>query len=48
MGISTGTIAASVAQNLNLAVPVNILKAMMKPTYENKRPLGEPGSATQW
>jgi serine protease Do len=37
------------AQNLNLAVPVNELKRLMKPNYPNKRKLGEPNTFSgQW
>lgn len=37
------------AQNLNLAVPVNELKHLMKPSYAGKRKLGDPNSFSgQW
>lgn len=37
------------AQNLNLAVPVNELKRLMKPSYPGKRKLGDPNSFSgQW
>ena len=37
------------AQNLNLAVPVDELKRLMKPSYPNKRKLGDPNTFSgQW
>lgn len=37
------------AQNLNLAVPVDDLKRLIKPTYPNKRKLGDPNTFSgQW
>jgi S1-C subfamily serine protease len=37
------------AQNLNLAVPVDDLKRLMKPSYPNKRKIGEPNTFSgQW
>ena len=37
------------AQNLNLAVPVDELKRLMKPNYPNKRKLGDPNTFSgQW
>lgn len=37
------------AQNLNLAVPVDELKRLMKPNYPNKRKLGDPNAFSgQW
>lgn len=37
------------AQNLNLAVPVNELKKMIKPEYPGRRKIGDPGgSAGRW
>lgn len=36
------------AQNLNLAVPVNALKEMIRKEYPNRRPFGSPGGSGQW
>ncbi|MFW5739157.1 MAG: S1C family serine protease [Myxococcota bacterium] len=36
------------AQNLNLAVPVNALKSMIRETYPNRRPFGAPGGSKHW
>jgi len=44
VGINTAQLGGPMAraQNLNLAVPVNELKRLMKPNYPNKRKLGDP------
>jgi hypothetical protein len=36
------------AQNLNLAVPVNELKKMIKAEYPNKRKFGEAAKGGRW
>ena len=36
------------AQNLNLAVPVNELKKLIKTDYPGRRKIGESGSAGRW
>jgi S1-C subfamily serine protease len=48
MGVSTATIGRGFGQNLNLAVPVDVLKAMIKPSYPAKRKVGKAGNATHW
>jgi S1-C subfamily serine protease len=35
-------------QNLNLAVPVNVLKGMLKPEYPARRKIGDDSSPTHW
>lgn len=40
IGISTAVIGLGIGQNLNLAVPVNQLRSMLRPTYPNPRDLG--------
>ncbi len=52
IGISTAQIGAAFgrAQNLNLAVPVNELKKMIRPDYPNKKKIGgaSTGPSGQW
>jgi uncharacterized membrane protein YiaA len=52
IGITTAQIGAGAfgrAQNLNLAVPVNELKKLIKPAYPGKRRFGdEPSGKSQW
>lgn len=51
VGINTAQLGGPLAraQNLNLAVPVNDLKRLMKPSYPNKRKLGDPNTFSgQW
>ena len=36
------------AQNLNLAVPVNALKAMIQTDYPQRRKFGDPSGSSQW
>ena len=48
IGVTTASIGAGGhAQNLNLAVPINVLKAMIKPEYPDKHELGKK-SGSQW
>jgi S1-C subfamily serine protease len=49
IGITTATISALfMAQNLNLAVPVNELKTLIRPPYPGRRKLGDGSAPTQW
>lgn len=51
IGINTAQLGGPMAraQNLNLAVPVDELKKLMKPNYPNKRKLGDPNTFSgQW
>lgn len=51
IGINTAQLGGPFAraQNLNLAVPVDDLKHLMKPSYPNKRKLGDPNTFSgQW
>ena len=52
IGITTAQLGGGAfgrAQNLNLAVPVNELKKMIKPEYPGRRKVGEPGgNAGRW
>lgn len=51
IGINTAQLGGPFAraQNLNLAVPVDDLKRLMKPSYPNKRKLGDPNTFSgQW
>jgi S1-C subfamily serine protease len=46
IGVTTRVVAWFRAQNLNLAVPVNVLKKMIKSKYPNRRSVGADSSET--
>jgi serine protease Do len=49
IGVATASIVGyGFAQNLNLAVPVDQLRALVKPDYPGKRKLGKGGPSTTW
>jgi S1-C subfamily serine protease len=51
IGVTTAQVAGGLfgrAQNLNLAVPVNVLKSMLRPSYPQRRKIGDAPSAGQW
>ncbi|MFT3766418.1 MAG: trypsin-like peptidase domain-containing protein [Minicystis sp.] len=49
VGITTATITGfGRAQNLNLAVPVNELKKLIRPSYPGRRKLGDGSAPSQW
>lgn len=51
IGVTTAQIGAGMferAQNLNLAVPVNELKKLLKPEYPGKRKFGDVSTKGQW
>jgi S1-C subfamily serine protease len=49
IGISTATVTGfGRAQNLNLAVPVNELKKLIRPSYPGRRKLGDGSAPSQW
>ncbi len=52
IGVTTAQVAAGMfgrAQNLNLAIPINVLKSMIRPDYPQRRKFGAPGSSSgQW
>ncbi len=50
IGITTAQLGGAFgrAQNLNLAVPVNELKRLIKTEYPGRRKIGESGSAGRW
>jgi len=51
IGVTTAQVAAGIfgrAQNLNLAVPINVLKAMISPDYPQRRKFGAGSGSTQW
>ncbi len=51
IGVTTAQVAAGMfgrAQNLNLAVPVNVLKAMIGSDYPQRRKFGAGSGSTQW
>ncbi len=49
IGVSTAVVGNFMgAQNLNLAVPINVLKAKIKGDYPGKHKLGAAGGASSW
>ncbi|APR84518.1 HtrA protease/chaperone protein [Minicystis rosea] len=49
VGITTATVTgAGRAQNLNLAVPVNELKKLIRPSYPGRRKLGDGSAPSHW
>jgi len=51
IGVTTAQVAAGMfgrAQNLNLAVPVNVLKTMIRPDYPQRRKFGAGSGSGQW
>jgi S1-C subfamily serine protease len=49
VGISTATLSAfGRGQNLNLAVPVNELKKLIRPSYPGRRKIGDGSTPSQW
>lgn len=49
IGVTTAIIHGyGVAQNLNLAVPVNVLKSRIQKNYPGKRKYGAPGGSQHW
>jgi S1-C subfamily serine protease len=50
IGITTAQFGGAFAgaQNLNLAVPVNDLKRLIRPSYPQRRKFGDPSSPSQW
>jgi S1-C subfamily serine protease len=51
VGVTTAQIVGGImgrAQNLNLAVPVNALKSMIRKDYPGRRTFGDPSSPSRW
>ncbi len=49
VGVTTATILGrGIAQNLNLAVPVNELKKLFKPNYPGRRKFGDGSGPSRW
>ena len=48
IGITTASINGMVAQNLNLAVPVNELKKLIRTEYPNRKKFGEGTGPGHW
>ena len=49
IGVTTATILGhGIAQNLNLAVPVNELKKLFRPVYPGRRRFGDGQAPSQW
>jgi serine protease Do len=50
VGVTTAQIRGfmGIGQNLNLAVPVNVLKRMLLPEYPSRRKLGSSGASSHW
>jgi S1-C subfamily serine protease len=48
IGITTATLGFGRAQNLNLAIPVNELKKLVRPAYPGRRKIGTGAGPSQW
>ena len=48
IGVTTAKVGGPFGENLNLAVPVNTLKQMIKPTYPGRRKFGKGPGASHW
>lgn len=53
IGVTTATITGggfgfNIAQNINLAVPVNDLKKLFRPSYPGRRKIGDGSAPSQW
>ncbi|MBW2457147.1 MAG: trypsin-like peptidase domain-containing protein [Deltaproteobacteria bacterium] len=50
IGVSTASVGGGFGggQNLNLAVPINVLKSKIRPDYPGKRKFGTAGGASTW
>ncbi len=50
IGVTTAQLGSFMgrAQNLNLAIPVNVLKQQIKPSYPDRRKFGESGRSSHW
>jgi S1-C subfamily serine protease len=48
IGVTTATLGFGRAQNLNLAIPVNELKKLVRPAYPGRRKIGTGTGPSQW
>jgi len=48
IGVTTAIVGPGYAQNLNLAVPINVLKSKIEKDYPAQRKLGQSGGASSW
>ncbi|MEM6791365.1 MAG: trypsin-like peptidase domain-containing protein [Myxococcota bacterium] len=48
IGVTTAVIGGIMGQNLNLAVPINVLKQRLRGDYPAKRKLGQSGPSATW
>lgn len=48
IGVTTAIVGPVIGQNLNLAVPVNTLKALLRPDYPQRRKFGKSGKSSTW
>lgn len=48
IGVTTAIVGPVVGQNLNLAVPVNALRALVRPEYPQRRKFGKSGKSSTW
>ena len=48
IGVTTAIVGPIIGQNLNLAVPVNALRALIRPDYPQRRKIGKAGKAGTW
>jgi S1-C subfamily serine protease len=48
IGVTTAKVGGPFGENLNLAVPVNALKALIKPSYPGRREFGKGPGSSHW
>jgi hypothetical protein len=48
IGITTARVGSIFAQNLNLAVPVNALKQLVKSEYPGRHKIGKGSKSSTW
>jgi S1-C subfamily serine protease len=48
IGVTTAIVGPMLGQNLNLAVPVNALRALVRPEYPQRRKFGKGGKSSTW
>lgn len=48
IGVTTAKVGGPFGENLNLAVPVNVLKQLIKPSYPGRRKFGKGPGSSHW
>ena len=48
IGVTTAIVGPGFGQNLNLAVPINALKSLIRPEYPQRRKFGTSGKSSTW